>query len=66
MLGDGLVATAWAPDGTVEAVEDRRHPFLLGVQWHAETLVATPGQLALFRALVTAASARMVPGTLAA
>jgi putative glutamine amidotransferase len=65
-LGDGLVASAWAPDGTVEAIEDRSHPFLLGVQWHAETLVEDPGQLALFRALVDAASGRAVPGTLAA
>jgi putative glutamine amidotransferase len=65
-LGDGLVASAWAPDGTVEAIEDRSRPFLLGVQWHAETLVEDPGQLALFRALIDAASARAVPGTLAA
>ena len=65
-LGRGLVASAWAPDGTVEAIEDRRHPFLLGVQWHAETLVDDPAQLALFRALVVAAGTGGVPGTLAA
>jgi putative glutamine amidotransferase len=65
-LGEHLVATAWAPDGTIEAIEDRRHPFLLGVQWHAETLVDEASQLALFRALVHAASGRAVPGTLAA
>ncbi len=66
VLGHGLVATAWAPDGTIEAIEDRSHPFLLGVQWHAETLVDEDGQLALFRALVDAASGRALPGTLAA
>ena len=66
MLGDGLVATAWAHDGTLEAIEDPRHPFMLGVQWHAETLVEDRAQLALFRALIHAASARAVPGTLAA
>ena len=65
-LGEGLVACAWAPDGTIEAIEDRRHPFLLGVQWHAETLVEHPGQLGLFRALVEAARGRAVPDTLAA
>jgi putative glutamine amidotransferase len=65
-LGRGLVASAWAPDGTIEAIEDRRHAFLLGVQWHAETLVEAPGQFALFRALVEAASGRAVLGTLAA
>jgi putative glutamine amidotransferase len=60
------VPVAWAPDGTVEAIEDPRHPFLLGVQWHAETLIDDPGQLRLFRALVDAAGCRAVPGTLAA
>jgi putative glutamine amidotransferase len=65
-LGDGLVATAWAPDGTIEALEDPGHPFLLGVQWHAETLLDEPGQLALFAALVEAAERRSAPGTLAA
>jgi len=65
-LGEDLVAAAWAPDGTIEAIEDRRHPFLVAVQWHAETLVDTPSQLALFRALVEAASGRGALGTLAA
>jgi putative glutamine amidotransferase len=65
-LGEGLIATAWAPDGTVEAIEDPRHPFLLGVQWHAETLVEDPAQLALFQALVDAAGGRAMLGTLAA
>jgi putative glutamine amidotransferase len=57
-LGGNLRASAWAPDGTIEAIEDPRHPFLLGVQWHAETLIDLPGQLALFQALVTAATWR--------
>ena len=37
-LGDGLVATAWAADGTIEAVEatNRDDPFLIAVQWHPE------------------------------
>jgi putative glutamine amidotransferase len=65
-LGEDLVATAWAPDGTIEAIEDRRHPFLLAVQWHAETLVDAPSQLALFRALVEASRGRGALGTLAA
>jgi putative glutamine amidotransferase len=38
-LGDGLRASAWAPDGTIEAVEgtDNEH-FVVGVQWHPEML----------------------------
>ena len=36
-LGRELVATAWASDGIVEAVEDpRSNRFVLGVQWHPE------------------------------
>jgi len=36
-LGRELVATAWAPDGIVEAVEDpRTDRFVMGVQWHPE------------------------------
>ena len=36
-LGRELVATAWAADGLVEAVEDPRSDrFVLGVQWHPE------------------------------
>jgi putative glutamine amidotransferase len=65
-LGDGLVATAWAQDGTIEGIEDPQHPFLLAVQWHAETLLDDPRQLALFAALVEAATGRSAAGTLAA
>lgn len=36
-VGRDLVATAWASDGLVEAVEDSRPDrFALGVQWHPE------------------------------
>lgn len=36
-VGEGLRATAWAHgDGVVEAVEDPRRRFVLGVAWHPE------------------------------
>jgi putative glutamine amidotransferase len=35
-VGEGLVETAWADDGTLEAVEDPSQRFALGVQWHPE------------------------------
>jgi putative glutamine amidotransferase len=34
-IGTGLVATAWAADGVIEAMEATDHPFALGVQWEA-------------------------------
>src|SRR4051812_17143941 len=56
-LGRGLVATAWAEDGVVEAVELPGERFVLGVQWHPERLGEEPQHRALFAALVRAASA---------
>lgn len=47
-LGDGLVESAWAADGTLEAVEDPSCRFLVGVQWHPEA----SEDAALFEALV--------------
>ncbi|MGA7147512.1 MAG: gamma-glutamyl-gamma-aminobutyrate hydrolase family protein [Microbacterium sp.] len=35
-LGDGLVATAWADDGLVQAIESAGDGYLVGVQWHPE------------------------------
>jgi putative glutamine amidotransferase len=53
-LGRGLRAVAWAPDGTIEAIEDAER-FVLGVQWHAETLDRGGPHHRLFEALVAAA-----------
>jgi putative glutamine amidotransferase len=57
-LGDGLDAVAWSADGVIEGIEGRGDSFVLGVQWHAETLVDDPAELALFRHLVSAAEER--------
>ena len=60
-VADGLIASARTADGQIEAIEsvDRReHPWL-GVQWHPELQWRSdPAQLAPFRWLATAASAR--------
>jgi gamma-glutamyl-gamma-aminobutyrate hydrolase PuuD len=53
-VGAGLAPVAWADDGTVEAVEDPRLPFCLGVQWHPEV----GDDPALFDGLVLAARDR--------
>ena len=52
-LGKGLVETAWAVDGTLEAVEDPSQRFTVGVQWHPEA----GEDAALFEALVEQARA---------
>lgn len=47
-IGEGLVEVAWADDGTVEALEDPRRRFAVGVLWHPEE----GEDFALFQALV--------------
>lgn len=54
-LGRGLRAVAWAPDGVVEGLEATDRDFALGVQWHAECLLARAEHEALFAAFVAAA-----------
>jgi putative glutamine amidotransferase len=55
-LAPGLVATACAPDGLIEAAEVPDHPYAIGVQWHPENLIHDdPNMLSLFRGLVEAA-----------
>ena len=57
-LAEGLVVTGRSSDGVVEAVEaeDVSERWLLGVQWHAETMRgAGPQQESLFEAHVLAA-----------
>lgn len=53
----GLTVTAWAEDGIIEAVEDSRARFLLGVQFHPEEMVGGCEKARrLFRAFVEAAA----------
>ncbi len=57
-LGAGLHAVGWAPDGVVEAVEGDGDRFVVGVQWHAESLVEAPEQRRMLEAFVAAAAGR--------
>jgi gamma-glutamyl-gamma-aminobutyrate hydrolase PuuD len=52
-VGEGLVETAWADDGTLEGIEDPTRRFALGVLWHPEA----GEDDALFQALVEEARA---------
>jgi putative glutamine amidotransferase len=55
-LGSGVRAVAWAPDGTIEAVEVDEHPEVVAVQWHPELLSDDPVHQGLFRHLVVQSS----------
>jgi putative glutamine amidotransferase len=52
-IGEGLVTTAQADDGTIEALEDPSRRFAVGVLWHPEE----GEDAALFKALVEEARA---------
>lgn len=52
-IGEGLVETAWAADGTLEGLEDPSRRFAVGVLWHPEM----DEDKALFEALVAEARA---------
>ena len=55
-LAPGLVASAVAPDGVIEAVEPANGQFMIGVQWHPESLVdSDPRMHRLFTAFTEAA-----------
>ena len=56
-LGEGLVVSACAPDGVVEAIEAVDGAFCLGVQWHPEERLDPEG-IALIRAFIAAARTR--------
>jgi putative glutamine amidotransferase len=59
-IGEGLRATAWAEDGTVEAIEHLTCP-AIGVQWHPENLLDQEPHVAVFAWLVEQA-AQWSPG----
>jgi putative glutamine amidotransferase len=55
------VATNWqvvaqAPDGVIEAIEHKIHPWAIAVQWHPEMAEDCLTQQGLFRALIVAST----------
>lgn len=44
-IADGLIVSAVAPDGVVEALEDPNRRFVLAVQWHPECLLEHDDEL---------------------
>ena len=59
-LPPGFITSATAGDGIIEAIEKPDHPFLLGIQWHAEgTWMIDEASRKIFAALVEAARRKM-------
>ena len=56
-VGNGLRVTAQAPDGIIEGLEDPKHPFYVGVQWHPEDMPGEDSARKIFGAFVDAARA---------
>ena len=54
-VGEGLRVTASAPDGIVEGLEDPKHAFYQGVQWHPEDMPGETSASSLMAAFVEAA-----------
>jgi putative glutamine amidotransferase len=53
---ENVRVSALAPDGVIEAIESRAHPFAVGVQWHPELLIHTiPAHLGIYRGFVAKA-----------
>ncbi|MBT3299951.1 MAG: C26 family cysteine hydrolase domain-containing family [Candidatus Marinimicrobia bacterium] len=58
-LGDGLRAVAWAEDGLIEAIEDKKTPdAFIAVQWHPEIDIQSQEQLRLFQWLTKKAATK--------
>jgi putative glutamine amidotransferase len=57
-VASGFEASATAPDGVIEAIEDSSSRFCLGVQWHPENFWRTGEFRPLFEGFVEASSRR--------
>jgi len=51
-IGNGLRASATAPDGIVEGIESEDGPLILGIQWHPERDVTDPISRKIFESFI--------------
>ncbi len=52
-IGADMMVSAIAPDGVIEAIELKQHPFCIGVQWHPEFFI-TEADTAIYDAFIDA------------
>lgn len=57
-IGKGLIVSARADDGLIEAIESTKHRFVVGVQWHPEVLAPRRADQRRIFASFTAACGR--------
>ncbi len=43
---------AYSEDGVVEAVENKNHPFQIGVEWHPERMIDSPSSIKVFKEFI--------------
>ncbi|MFJ7825359.1 gamma-glutamyl-gamma-aminobutyrate hydrolase family protein [Psychrobacillus sp. NPDC096623] len=55
-MPDGFIVSGVASDGVIESFESTKHPFVMGVQWHPESLLpkGDASSLAIFEAFMNA------------
>ena len=51
-LGKDFISSASAPDGIIEAIENIKHPWCIGLQWHPEFLI-TKADIAIIEDFVS-------------
>jgi putative glutamine amidotransferase len=54
-LGQRLEPVAWSPDGVIEGIEAADRDFVVGVQWHIESMSTQPDQEHVYEAFLEAA-----------
>jgi putative glutamine amidotransferase len=53
-VGSGFSPVAYAPDGTIEAIEMKDRRFVMGVQWHPERIADEESRRKIFSAFIAA------------
>lgn len=59
-MGENFIVSGKASDGVVEAIESKQHPFVLGLQWHPENMVAVQDEVSqkIYKGFINACRSR--------